>query len=134
MKITVSQILKFLKSKEGEKITSIEELASYYEIPPMDFVGVIDRRVYDAIERNKVVLKSKMKRTWMFSKNGNLSLSAYKLIATQDELSRLNGNSNEESKSKKDPLLEVLKPKEIWAEGLYSNEDSSSYNTALKEK
>lgn len=134
MKITISQILKFLKSEEGEKVTSIEELASYYEMPPIDFVGVIDRRVYDAIERNKVVLKSKMKRVWMFSRNGNLALHAYKLMATADELSRLNGSSNEGSSSKKDPLLEVLKPKEIWAEGLYSNEDNSAYNATLKGK
>lgn len=112
------KVLKFLETAKGEKITTLEELAAYFNINFVDFMNkVACREIVDYLEKNKAVLKAKLRRKWMSSQNATLNLSVYKLMANGEELLRLSGEVTNKGIQKKDPLLEVLQADKIWAEG-----------------
>lgn len=51
--------------------------------------------IKEALAKNKVKRKSKMRRKWEDSDNATLQLAAYKLMAEDDELARLTMNKFE---------------------------------------
>lgn len=111
----VEKVLKFLETGDGELVTTVDELSAYFNLSQFDFLSQCqDKRVMDLLEKNKAVLRAKMRRVWMFSKNANLNLSAYKLMAPTEELARLNGEAADKTIKRKDPLLEVLDPEKVW--------------------
>ena len=109
--------LEFLGTVDGEKVTTVDELSAYFNLSMTDFLlQCTDKQVMDVLEKNKAVLRASMRRSWMASKNATLNLSVYKLMAPQDELSRLNGEATEKTIKRKDPLLEVLDAEKVWNE------------------
>ena len=117
-KVLKEKVIKFLETEEGEKVTTVDELSAYFNLSMTDFLlRCTDKQVMDLLEKNKAVLRAQMRRVWMFSKNATLNLSAYKLMAPQEELSRLNGETSEKTLKKKDPLLEVLDAEKVWNDG-----------------
>ena len=110
-----AKVIEFLGTVEGEKVTTVDELSAYFNLSQTDFLlNCTDKEVMDLLEKNKAVLRAQMRRTWIASKNATLNLSAYKLMAPQDELARLNGEASEKTLKRKDPLLEVLDPTKVW--------------------
>lgn len=112
-----TKVIKFLSTVDGEKVTTVDELSAYFNLSQTDFLlQCTDKEVMDLLEKNKAVLRASMRRSWMASKNATLNLSVYKLMAPQDELSRLNGEATEKTIKRKDPLLEVLDAEKVWNE------------------
>ena len=110
-----AKVIEFLGTAQGEKVTTVDELSAYFNLSQTDFLlKCTDKEVMDLLEKNKAVLRASMRRSWMASKNATLNLSVYKLMATQDELSRLNGEASEKTIKRRDPLLEVLDPTKVW--------------------
>lgn len=51
--------------------------------------------IKSAILKNKITVKSELRRQWYESDNATLKLALYKLIGTQEEAHRLNGSKQE---------------------------------------
>lgn len=105
-------------TKYGDLITEPDELASYFtEITFIEFIQkVYSKRIAEALQRNKSVMKANLRRRWFNSNKIKAQENLYKLLATTDELQRLKGEGQVIESSGSDPLLEALNPQEIWSE------------------
>lgn len=96
------QLQEALRVIEEEKICFFEEITLYvapskrimqewgfHELPT----------IKDALDRNKIKGKSKLRNKWQDSGNATLELAAYKLMATTEELERLTVNNNKNQSS-----------------------------------
>lgn len=92
--------------KEILKAIEEEELTFFSEVPL--FVSPARSTLYELeldksdkikelLSANKLKLKNKMRRKWRESDNATLQISAYKLLADDDELKRLTVNKAEVS-------------------------------------
>lgn len=111
------QILKFLATTKGEQITTLAGLAGHFGMTLTEMLTRVHvaPEIHNLVEINKANLKEKMRKVWRNGNKPNLQLSAYRLMADEDELIRLSGDSPQSHQlERKDPLLEVLNPKEIW--------------------
>lgn len=105
-------------TKYGEYITEPDQLASFFdEISLEEFIKrVYNKRIAQALQRNKASMKANLRTRWYLSNKIKAHELLYKLLATQDELSRLKGESQAIESSGSDPLLEALNPQEIWSD------------------
>lgn len=112
----VEKALKILDTKTGESITTIQELATLF--PEVDYAwfcaNCLDERLYSKIDRNRAAIRKRMKKRWFVSHNAKLQQLGFQLIATEEELERIDGTFSARGTKRKDPLLEVLDPKEVW--------------------
>jgi len=108
----------FLDTKAGMEYTTLGGLAAHFNLSMLQMflkIGWPDKVILDNLERNKFRIKEKMRHVWRNSDKPNLNISAYRLEADEDELMRLSGESpRSKSLERKDPLLEVLKPEDVW--------------------
>lgn len=104
-------------TKQGDYITEPDQLASYFEdISLQEFINkVYNRRMADALRRNKAAMKANLRTRWFLSNKVKAQENLYKLLATADELQRLKGEGQTVETSGTDPLLEALNPQEIWS-------------------
>ena len=114
------KIRDFLDTKAGMEYTTLGGLAAHFNLSMLQMflkIGWPDKVILDNLERNKFRIKEKMRHVWRNSDKPNLNISAYRLEADEDELMRLSGDSPKaKGLERKDPLLEVLKPEDIWKE------------------
>ena len=112
------EIRAFLDTKAGMEYTTLGGLAAHFNLSMLEMflkIGWPDKVILDNLERNKFRIKEKMRHIWRNSNKPNLLISAYRLEADEDELIRLSGESPKaKSLERKDPLLEVLKPEDVW--------------------
>lgn len=103
-------------TKEGELITEPDQLASYFDdISFSDFIShVYNRRIANVLAKNKAIMKANIRKRWYLSPRGKSQETLYRLLASQDELSRLRGESQAIETTGSDPLLEAIKPQDIW--------------------
>lgn len=122
-KLRRKAILLLENTKPGEYITEPDQLAAYFEdISFSEFIqNVYNKRIAHMLQRNKSLMKANLRTRWFLSNKIKAHEILYKLLATQDELSRIKGESQSVETSDSDPLLEALKPQEIW-----SNDESDS--------
>lgn len=122
-KLRRKAILLLENTKQGEYITEPDQLAAYFEdISFNEFIqNVYNKRIAHMLQRNKSLMKANLRTRWFLSNKIKAHEILYKLLATQDELSRIKGESQAIETSGSDPLLEALKPQEIW-----SNDESDS--------
>ena len=93
-----------VKAKKKYKVTSIMHIVAYLRCSRATFYNLgIDKldSVKEAMFDVKVKRKVKMLTKWEDSENATLQAMAYKLIADDDELERLNGD--------KKPVVEAKK-------------------------
>lgn len=105
-------------TKDGLYITEPDQLASYFEeLSFAEFIQfVYNKRIAQALQRNKASMKADLRTRWFLSNKIKAQETLYRLLANQDELSRLRGESQATEGSGSDPLLEVLKPQEVWGD------------------
>lgn len=117
-KIRHKAMLLLENTKQGEYITEPDQLASYFEeLSFAEFMKfVYNKRIAHALQRNKASMKANLRTRWFMSRTVKAQEILYRLLATQDELSRLRGETQAVESSGSDPLLEVLKPQEIWSD------------------
>ena len=116
-KIRRKAILLLENTKQGEYITEPDQLAAYFEdLSLNEFIqNVYNKRIAHMLQRNKSAMKANLRTRWFLSNKIKAHEILYKLLATQDELSRLRGESQVVDASGSDPLLEAIKPQEIWS-------------------
>lgn len=86
----VSQILKAI---EKHKITFFDEICLYVEPALSTLYSWKLEEIEDikaALAKNKISRKSKMRNKWEQSENATLQIAAYKLIADDEEIAKLN--------------------------------------------
>lgn len=112
----ISQVLDFLSTSRGERFTSLLGLAAHFNLTGAQFLEkAADKRIMDKLEINRAALKQKMNSNWIHSDKPQLQINAYRLMADNDELIRLSGDSPKTHElEKKDPLLEILQVDKIW--------------------
>lgn len=122
-KLRRKAILLLENTKDGEYITEPDQLAAYFEdVSFVEFIqNIYNKRIANMLQRNKSLMKANLRTRWFLSNKIKAHEILYKLLATQDELSRIKGESQSVETSGSDPLLEALKPQEIW-----SNDESDS--------
>lgn len=116
----LKQLQDFLDTPKGRRVTTGAALAANFNMSHTQMLLRVgsDPVIRDRLERNQAWIKQKMRETWRNSDKPNLNISAYRLEADEDELTRLSGDSpRSKSLERKDPLLEVLKPEEVWSNG-----------------
>lgn len=102
---------KCLELLENDKnsIRYIDELVAYLPICRTTFYDYFKLNsnklniIKELIDNNKVKVKSDLRRKWETSDNATLQMGAYKLLANEDELDRLNG------RDKANNILEIPK-------------------------
>lgn len=105
------------ETKEGEYITEPEQLAAHFsdELSFVDFIQFIyNKKIAEILNRHKAEMKANLRTRWFQSRNFKANETLYKLLANQEELQRLKGESEQSSSSGSDPLLDVLDPQSIW--------------------
>lgn len=115
-KIKVQCLTLLNNTKEGLYITEPEQLASYFDdITFPEFIqNVYNKRIAHFLQRNKANMKADLRTRWFLSNKIKAQETLYRLLANTDELTRLKGESQTIEGSGSDPLLEVLKPQEVW--------------------
>lgn len=104
-------------TSEGIYITEPDQLASYFseDISFQSFMQyVYTKRIQDVLYKHKAQLKADLRKRWFMSNKTVSHELLYKLLANQDELFRLKGESSEAVTQGHDPLLDVLKPNDVW--------------------
>jgi hypothetical protein len=82
-----------LKAIEEQECVTIEELSLYL---PCSLGTIYShdlhelKEIKEAINKQKVAVKKKMRRNWRNSENSTLQIAEFKLICSDDELDRLN--------------------------------------------
>lgn len=116
----LKELRDYLNTTKGRRVTTLGGLSSQFDMSPTEMLSRVgpDPVIRDRLERNSARVKEQMRETWRNSDKPNLLISAYRLEADEDELIRLSGESpKSKSLERKDPLLEVLKPEEVWSNG-----------------
>jgi hypothetical protein len=78
---------------DREEITTFNEIHLYMKAHRATlYTHEIDKDddIKKAIEQQKVAIKKKMRRNWRNSDNATLQIAEFKLLSSDDELSRLN--------------------------------------------
>lgn len=113
----LKQLRDYLNTKRGRRITTPGGLAAAFDMSHTEMLLKVgcDPVIRDRLERNSAAIKEVMRQVWRNSNKPNLNISAYRLEANEDELMRLSGESpKSKGLERKDPLLEVLKPEDVW--------------------
>lgn len=113
----LKQLRDYLNTKRGRRITTPGGLAAAFDMSHTEMLLKVgcDPVIRDRLERNSAAIKEVMRQVWRNSNKPNLNISAYRLEANEDELMRLSGESTKsKGLERKDPLLEVLKPEDVW--------------------
>ena len=113
----LKQLRDYLNTKRGRRITTPGGLAAAFDMSHTEMLLKVgcDPVIRDRLERNSAAIKEAMRQVWRNSNKPNLNISAYRLEANEDELMRLSGESTKsKGLERKDPLLEVLKPEDVW--------------------
>lgn len=98
-----------LLENDKNSIRYIDELVAYLPICRTTFYDYFKvnsnklNTIKELIDNNKVKVKSDLRRKWETSDNATLQMGAYKLLANEDELDRLN------SREKANNILEIPK-------------------------
>ena len=98
-----------LLENDKNSIRYIDELVAYLPICRTTFYDYFKvnsnklNTIKELIDNNKVKVKSDLRRKWETSDNATLQMGAYKLLANEDELDRLNG------REKANNILEIPK-------------------------
>lgn len=91
-----------IEAIENEKLVFFTDLIEFIE-PSLQtlYDWEFDKleELKNALSRNKIATKRKMRKNWVQSENATLQLAAYKLMAEQDELAALTMNKVEASGS-----------------------------------
>ena len=90
--------LKALEAIEKKKLIFIGEVTDYLKESRSKFYKAglnQDVDLLAAIEKNRVDIKTSMRGKWYKSTNATLQLALYKLVASDDEVHRLNGTKQE---------------------------------------
>lgn len=102
-----------LKAIDDNKLCFIEEVVAYVGCSKTTFYDYfkIDSNEMDtlkeAIQKNRVHTKVKMRKKWEDSENATLQVALMKLIATNEEAHRLNGSKQEIDHTSKGDKLGV---------------------------
>ena len=115
----VQKMLDYLSTSRGERCTNFISLAAHFGFTGEYFLkNCMDQRLLDKMNVNRAILKEKMQHRWQNAiDKPQLQLSAYRLIADDEELVKLSGESpNSKNLERKDPLLEVLQADKVWTE------------------
>lgn len=113
------RIRDFLKTKRGSEFTTLAGVAAHFDMSLTQMLLEVgsDAEIYASVEKNKAAVKEKMRQIWRKSDKPNLHISAYRLEADSDELTRLSGESPKSNTlERKDPLLEILQADKIWGD------------------
>lgn len=115
----VQKMLDYLSTSRGERCTNFISLAAHFGLTGGQFLkDCMDQRLLDKMNINRAILKEKMQRRWQDAiDKPQLQISAYRLVADDDELIKLSGDSpKNKNMERKDPLLEVLQADKVWAD------------------
>ena len=113
------QAILLLESSEGEYIAEPDHLASYFsdEVSFQSFMQYIyNKRISNLLLKNKSLMKANLRKRWFITNKTKANELLYKLLANQDELTRLKGETQENNTSGSDPLLDAINPRNIWEE------------------
>lgn len=89
------QALKVIKNKE---VVFMEDLISYLPIVKSTFYDYFpngsneSNTIKEAIDKNKVDIKSELRNKWRFDNNATTQIALYKLLANESELDNLNSS------------------------------------------
>lgn len=89
---------KSLKAIKDHDLTHIVDVVAYLSCSRATFYNHgLDKVdiLKDAVDNNKIKIKTIMKKNWFKSENSTLQVALMKLICTDDEAHRLNGSKRE---------------------------------------
>lgn len=90
---------KALKAIELHKIAKVSYIAPYLPCALSTFYGhelEKSEKIKEALNLQKINRKQKLLKRWEESENATLNIAAFKLLADEDELERLNNSENRE--------------------------------------
>jgi len=88
-----------IKTAKDEECTFLEEVISCLPIDKTTFYKWKhheSNELKDQIEKNKVSVKSHLRKEWKKSSNATLSIALYKLLANKEERKALSNNPEQE--------------------------------------
>lgn len=95
-------VTKVLRVIEEEKLVFFDDIAAFVEPSRATLYNMelhdLDT-IKDALDKNKLARKLKMRRNWESLDSAPLQIAAYKLMATDDELEKLNTSYNKNENS-----------------------------------
>jgi hypothetical protein len=88
-----------LDAIDENKLVNTKEVISYLPCSTATFYNWKLEQlesIKKALNDNRVSIKAKLRKNWLASDNATVNIALYKLLATEDELKALNGESKQE--------------------------------------